>query len=153
LFCFCRSASSSTEDKELRLLDENLNCVGGEGMWQLHIRQQEQVLAEGGGCNCKAHNPNLVGEKRRGYEGCNSKVQNLHCVEEYVRMCNSTLKVLTNEKTGGLAVVAFDRFRFKLFSRKFSNKFVLAPSCERPKTAPRTLFLLFESNNCFPITV
>ncbi len=32
------------------------------------------------------------------------------------------LKVLTNEKRGGLAVVPFDRSRFKLFSRKFSNK-------------------------------
>jgi hypothetical protein len=63
------------------------------------------------------------------------------------------LKVLTNEKRGGLTGVSFDRSRFKLFSRKFSNKFVLAPSCERPKTAPRTLFLSFESNNCFPTTV
>ncbi len=63
------------------------------------------------------------------------------------------LKVLANEKRGGLAVVSFDRSRFKLFSRKFSNKFVLAPSCERTKTAPRTLFLSSESNNCFPITV
>ena len=62
------------------------------------------------------------------------------------------LKVFNNEKRGGSAVVSFDRSRFKLFSRKFSNKFVLAPSCERPKTAPRTLFLSFESNNCFPIT-
>jgi hypothetical protein len=56
----------------------------------------------------------------------------------------ANLKVLTNEKRGGLAVVSFDRSRFKLFSRKFSNKFVLAPSCKRPKTA---LFLSFESNN------
>jgi hypothetical protein len=64
-----------------------------------------------------------------------------------------TLKVLTNEKRGGLGVVSFDKSRFKLFSRKFSNKFVLAPSCERPKTTLRTLFLSFESNNCFPITV
>ncbi len=60
---------------------------------------------------------------------------------------------LANEKRGVLAVVSFDRSRFKLFSRKFSNKCVLAPSCERLKTAPRTLFLSFESNNCFPITV
>ncbi len=63
------------------------------------------------------------------------------------------LKVLANEKRGVLAVVTFDRSRFKLFSREFSNKCVLAPSCERLKTAPRTLFLSFESNNCFPITV
>jgi hypothetical protein len=61
LFCCCRSASSSTEDKELRLLDENLNCVGGEGMLQLHIRQQELLLAEFVGCNYKAHNPNVMG--------------------------------------------------------------------------------------------
>jgi hypothetical protein len=63
------------------------------------------------------------------------------------------LKVLTNEKRGGLAVVPFDRSRFKLFSRKFSNKSVQAPSCERHKTAPRTLFLLFANYNCFPITL
>ncbi len=63
------------------------------------------------------------------------------------------LKVMANEKRGVLAVVSFDRSRFKLFSRKFSNKCVLAPSCERLKTALRTLFLSFESNICFPITV
>jgi hypothetical protein len=51
------------------------------------------------------------------------------------------LKEWNNEKRGGSAVVSFDRSRFKLFSRKFSNKFVLAPSCERPKTSRRTLFL------------
>ncbi len=44
-------------------------------------------------------------------------------------------KVLTNEKKGGLAAVSFDRYRFKLFSRKFSHKFELAPSCESLKTA------------------
>ncbi len=63
------------------------------------------------------------------------------------------LKVLTNEKRGGLAVVSFDRSPFKLFTLRFSNIFVLAPSCERPKTTQRPLFLSFESNNCFPITV
>jgi hypothetical protein len=63
------------------------------------------------------------------------------------------LKVLTNVKRGGLLVVSFDRSRFKLFLRKFFNKFRQAPSYERPKTAPRTLFLSFESNNFFPITV
>ncbi len=56
--------------------------------------------------------------------------------QQYKRCNSPSLKVLTNEKRGGLAVVTFDRYRFKLFSRKFSNKFVLAPSCERPKTAP-----------------
>jgi hypothetical protein len=63
------------------------------------------------------------------------------------------LKVLlTNEKRGGLSVVSFDRSRFKLYSRKFSNKLVQAPSYDRHKTDPRTLFLLFESYNWFPIT-
>jgi hypothetical protein len=52
----------------------------------------------------------------------------------------TTLKVLTNEKRGGLKVVAFDRSPFKLFSLKFSTKSVQTPSCERHKTAPRTLF-------------
>jgi hypothetical protein len=50
-------------------------------------------------------------------------------------------------------VVSFDRSCFKLFSRKFSNKLVQALSCETPKTAPRTLFILFANNKNFPITV
>jgi hypothetical protein len=37
----------------------------------------------------------------------------------------------------------FDRTRFKLFTQIFSNKSVQSSSCERPKTAQRTLFLLF----------
>ncbi len=77
----------------------------------------------------------------------------LPCLSHCVQICNFYLKVLANEKRGVLAVVSFDRSRFKLFSRKLSNKCVLAPSCERLKTAPRTLFLSFESNDCFPITV
>ncbi len=63
------------------------------------------------------------------------------------------LKVLTNEKRGGLKVVEFDRSPFILFTLRFSNKSVQAASCERLRTAPRTLFLLFEINNCFQITV
>ncbi len=63
------------------------------------------------------------------------------------------LKVLSNEKRGNLKVVAFDRSPFKLFTLRFSNKSMQAPSCERPRTDQRTLFLSFESNNCFPITV
>jgi hypothetical protein len=43
----------------------------------------------------------------------------------------NALKVLTNEKRGGLKVEAFDRSPFKLFTLKFSNKSVQAPSCER----------------------
>jgi hypothetical protein len=63
------------------------------------------------------------------------------------------LKVLTNEKRGGLKVVAFDKSPFKLYTLRFSNKFVQAQSSKRPKTTQRTLFLPFETNNCFPITV
>ena len=63
------------------------------------------------------------------------------------------LKVLTNEKRGGLRVISFDRSSFKLFSRKFSKESAQAPSCERHKTTQRTLFLLFANNNCFPIAV
>jgi hypothetical protein len=39
---------------------------------------------------------------------------------------NDTLKVLTNEKRGGLRVISFDRSPFKLFSRKFSKESVHA---------------------------
>ncbi len=53
------------------------------------------------------------------------------------------------EKRGGLTVVSFDRSRYKLCSMKFSNKLVQAPSCERPKTAPRTLFLSFANSIFF----
>ncbi len=63
------------------------------------------------------------------------------------------LKVLTNEKRGGLSVVSFDRSPFKLFSLKFSNRLVQAPSCERHKTAPRTLFVSFANNNYFQTAV
>ena len=68
-------------------------------------------------------------------------------------MIGGHLKVLTNENRGGLKVVAFDRSPFKLFTLRFSNKSVQAPSCERPRTAPRTLFLSFANNNCFQIMV
>ncbi len=59
------------------------------------------------------------------------------------------LKVLTNEKRGGLTMISFDRSPFKLFSLWFSNKSMQAPSSERPKTTLRTLFLWFAINNCF----
>ncbi len=75
--------------------------------------------------------------------GCRQRSTNL----------SNYLKVLANEKRGGLKVVAFDRSPFKLFTLKFSNKSVQAPIFERPKTSQRTLFLSFEINNCFPITV
>ncbi len=60
------------------------------------------------------------------------------------------LKVLTNEKRGGLKVVIFDRSSFKLFLLWFSNKSMKAPSCEGPKTTQRSLFFSFASNSCFP---
>jgi hypothetical protein len=65
----------------------------------------------------------------------------------------SGLKVLTNEKRGGLKVIAFDKSPFKVFRLKFSNESIQASSCERTKTAQRILFLLFANNNCFPITL
>ena len=39
------------------------------------------------------------------------------------------------------------------YSRWNFQKLVQAPSFERPKTAPRTLFLSFANYNCFPITL
>ncbi len=57
------------------------------------------------------------------------------------------------KQAGGLNLVSFHRSRWKLFTLKFSKESVLTPYCERPKTAQRTLFLSFEINNCFPITV
>jgi hypothetical protein len=65
----------------------------------------------------------------------------------------SSLKVLTNEKRGGLKVLTFDRSPFKLFSLRFSAKSVQTPSCERLKTTQRILFQLFSIKNCFPIAV
>ncbi len=65
----------------------------------------------------------------------------------------NNLKVLTNEKRSGLTVILFERSRFQLFSLNLSNKSVQSSSCERPKTAQRTLFLSFKINNCFPIAV
>ncbi len=56
------------------------------------------------------------------------------------------LKVLTNEKRGGLRVISFDRPPFKLLLRKFSKASVQAPSCEKQKATQRTLFLLFANN-------
>jgi hypothetical protein len=61
-------------------------------------------------------------------------------------------KVLTNEKRGGLKVIAFDRSPFKLFTLRVSNKSVKVPASERPKTTQRNLFLSFEVNNCLQIT-
>ncbi len=75
--------------------------------------------------------------------------------EDFLFFCNfaSDLKVSTNEKRGGLKVVALDRSPLKVFSLRFSKKSVQGPSCKRPKTTQRTLFLSFEINNWFPITV
>jgi hypothetical protein len=73
--------------------------------------------------------------------------------KQFLKVKYCCLKVLTNEKRGGVRVVSFGRPPFKLFSQKFSNKSVQALSCERPKTSQRTLFLLFANINCFPITL
>ncbi len=70
---------------------------------------------------------------------------------QYIYCTYCWIKVFTKEKRGGLSAVSFDGSPFKLFSLKLSNKLVQAPSCERPKTAPRTLFLSFANYNCFPI--
>jgi hypothetical protein len=52
-----------------------------------------------------------------------------------------SLKILTNEKRGELNFVSFDWTRFNIFTLKFSEESVQTPSCERPETAKRTLFL------------
>ncbi len=62
------------------------------------------------------------------------------------------LKVLTNEKRGGLTKISINRYPFKLFPLKFSSKSMQAPSCKRPITSQRTLFHSFEIDNCFQIT-
>jgi hypothetical protein len=49
--------------------------------------------------------------------------------------------------------VALERSPFQVFSLRFSKKSAQAPSCKRPKTTQRTLFLSFEIKNWFPITV
>ncbi len=61
------------------------------------------------------------------------------------------LKVLTNEKRGGLKMVSFDRSPFKLISLRFSYKSVQAPQ------SVGGLKLLsepchFEINNCLQRT-
>jgi len=65
----------------------------------------------------------------------------------FSRIC---IKILTNEKRGGLTVVSIDRSPFKLFSLWFSYKSMQAPFCKRPKTNQRTLILSFAINYCFP---
>jgi hypothetical protein len=54
--------------------------------------------------------------------------------QAFAQEVRSTLKVLTNEKRGGLKVIAFARSSFTPFSWRFSNKLVQAQSCKRPKT-------------------
>jgi hypothetical protein len=65
----------------------------------------------------------------------NTSIKNTCTGRENSKWSDEALKALTNEKRGGLTVVSFNRSRFKLFSRKFSNKLVQAPSCDRPRTA------------------
>ncbi len=80
-------------------------------------------------------------------------IEYIHRIHALGMFYSRILKVLTNEKRGGLKVVAFNRSDFKLFTLRFSNKAEQAQSCERNKTSQRNLFLSFEINNCFPITV
>jgi hypothetical protein len=71
------------------------------------------------------------------------------------------LKVLTNEKRGGLKVVSIDRSRFQLFTLKFSKKSVQTPSCERATpptvsvkgTVSRDFRLLVFFMNQFPPSI
>jgi hypothetical protein len=99
---------------------------------------------------CRSKNNNPVHMSRPLFKECDFLV--LVCVLACIILCMCTLalKVLKNEKWGGLTVVSFDRSDFKLFTLKFSNISVQSSSCERHKTAQRTLFLLFANNNCFP---
>ncbi len=78
---------------------------------------------------------------------------NFSCFKLWIGRLSTNLKVLTNEKRGGLKVPAFDRSPFKLFLLRFSAKSVQALSCERPKTTQQTLFVSFEIKNCFPMVI
>jgi hypothetical protein len=71
---------------------------------------------------------------------------------ENLDFCSFDLKVLTNEERGCFKEAAFGRSPFKLFTLRFSNKSVQAPSSERPKTTRPTLFLSREINNFSQIT-
>jgi hypothetical protein len=68
-------------------------------------------------------------------------------------LTNLLFKGIDNQKRGGLNLESFDLSCFKPFTLRFSNKSVRTPSCERPKTTRRRVFLLFEYNNCFQIMV
>jgi hypothetical protein len=128
----------------------DIQSGGGGGGGVAMRRRTNDLFAGGGGV--------LIGWRRRpGVARAELSQHGLPLSEskeyEVRREITSALKVFTNEKREGLTLVSFDRSCFKLCSRKFSNKLVRAPSCERQKTAPRTLFLSFASNNCFQITV
>ncbi len=79
-------------------------------------------------------------------KGFNSRARNLCQTDLYKKIEKSSAMSNDQEKRGGLKVVALDRSDFKLFTLRFSNKLVQAPSRERPKTAQRNLFLSFEIN-------
>jgi hypothetical protein len=70
---------------------------------------------------------------------------NLELISDHTVLVFFCLKVSTNEKRDGLSVVSFDRSPFKLFSLKFSNLLVQAPSCESYKTAPRPCFYYLQT--------
>jgi hypothetical protein len=64
-------------------------------------------------------------------------IRDLTALKENPSKATVFLKVLANEKRGGLEVVAFDKSPFKLFTLRFSTKSVQAPFCKRPKTTQR----------------
>jgi hypothetical protein len=55
------------------------------------------------------------------------------------RILTHALKVLTNEKRGGLKVVAFDRSPLQLFTLRFSNKSVQADASMKQSERKRPL--------------
>jgi hypothetical protein len=96
-----------------------VNCgnddVGGEGVY----RGFRSLATQGSGTNsdrrslainraCSNDNDNIVSDS---FWICTY----IHDFEARI----NDLKVLTNEKRGGMTVVSFDRSRFKLISRKF----------------------------------
>jgi hypothetical protein len=74
-------------------------------------------------------------EKLRGQCDDESSMKVSKIISNSVLVLSWNLKVLTNEKRGGMKVVAFDRSPFKIFLLRFSTK-----SCERPKTTQRSLY-------------
>ncbi len=67
--------------------------------------------------------------------------------------CFITLKGIDQWEKRWVEFSIIRRVSLSAIYAEISNKLVQAPSCERHKTAPRILFLLFAIYNCFPITL